>query len=172
VPPAINAATAGRTALEQFDGDNDGKLRGAELDKCPALKSVAGELDPKSQGVTAEMIENTIKHWQEAKIGRVARFVCSVRRNGKPLVGAKVKFVPESFQGTNVPGAEGTTTERGLASVGIPDAKPEGIALGFYRVEITKDGDGMPAKYNTETTLGIGLLHPVAGVGASYNLVY
>jgi len=28
----------------------------------------------------------------------------------------------------------------------------EGVAPGFYRVEITKTGENIPAKYNTETS--------------------
>jgi hypothetical protein len=31
---------------------------------------------------------------------------------------------------------------------------PKGVAPGFYRIEITKAGDNIPAKYNSETTLG------------------
>ena len=30
-----------------------------------------------------------------------------------------------------------------------------GLSPGFYRVEITKEGDNIPAKYNTATTLGL-----------------
>ena len=34
------------------------------------------------------------------------------------------------------------------------DPTVQGLSPGFYRVEITKDGEKIPAKYNTETTLG------------------
>ena len=36
----------------------------------------------------------------------------------------------------------------------LADPSVKGLSPGFYRVEITKDGETIPAKYNTETTLG------------------
>ena len=45
----------------------------------------------------------------------------------------------------------------GIATINSPypdDPKVGGLSPGFYRVLITKDGEKIPAKYNTETTLG------------------
>jgi hypothetical protein len=45
-----------------------------------------------------------------------------------------------------------------VASVSAPPRKAgdvPGLSPGFYRVEITKEGENIPAKYNTATTLGL-----------------
>jgi hypothetical protein len=49
---------------------------------------------------------------------------------------------------------------------------PKGIPLGFYRIEVTKDGESIPAKYNTETILGIDVMGAQAGNTPQFNLVY
>jgi hypothetical protein len=41
-----------------------------------------------------------------------------------------------------------------VAMIAIPNDFPPGVAPGFYRVEITKSGETIPAKYNTDTILG------------------
>ena len=54
----IDAAAAGKKAIEMFDTDKDGKLSGKELDKCPGLKSAcvptatggASTVDPAGTG--------------------------------------------------------------------------------------------------------------------------
>jgi hypothetical protein len=156
-PPSINASSAGAKAMEMYDADKDGKLSGAELDKCPALKAALAQIDTSGEGtITAAQITARIKQWQAAKIGRT-QLECVVLRNGKPLAGAEVKFVPEEFLGDDIKTASGKTNKSGRARLSVATtsrADPPGVALGLYRVEITKPGDNIPAKYNTETTLG------------------
>ena len=70
-----------------------------------------------------------------------------------------MKFVPEEFLGSNMIVATGETDQNGMASnVSIPtsgkQSDPPGVPQGFYRVEITKSGLNIPAKYNTQTVLG------------------
>ena len=57
----------------------------------------------------------------------------------------------------------GTTTRFGIVFPAIPKENrptpdmPSGLQLGFYRVRVSKQANGkemIPAKYNTETTLG------------------
>ena len=36
--PSINASSAGKLAMEQYDKDGDGKVAGAELDQAPASR--------------------------------------------------------------------------------------------------------------------------------------
>jgi hypothetical protein len=192
--PSLNPAAAAKAALDEYDTNKDGKISGEELDKCPALKSALARLNPKSEGIvngdgavtkgpgnkaemkddgiTAEMLQNVMEAWVKKRLGRVT-YTCQFYHNGKPLAGASVKFVPEKFLGTGVPAAEATTGVTGSASVSIPKATPQGIAVGFYRVEVTKDGENIPATYNTESTLGSAAFGPNAGaVGATFNLKY
>ena len=82
---------------------------------------------------------------------------CRVTHNGKPLAGAKVVFVPEKFLGGTLQSGSGTTSRSGFCHDLRPyaaDPSVKGLSPGFYRVEITKDGEKIPAKYNSETTLG------------------
>jgi hypothetical protein len=172
-PPSVNAAKAAQAAMEEYDADKDGKISAAELDKCPALKSAAKYLDPKREGITADVIQATIRGWQTRGIGRVV-YTCIVLHNDKPLEGATVKFVPEKFLGANFPGAVGTTIVDGGVGMSIPDVDPRGVAVGFYRVEISKEGENIPAQYNTETTLGVGIIRPPSseGMPETFNLKY
>jgi hypothetical protein len=127
------------------------------LDKCPGLKAAAAMLDPDGEGITAAQITARIKVWQRNKIGRL-NVNCEVLHDGKPIEGAEVTFVPEKFLGTHMVVATGKTDRNGLASVSIPtngqQFDPPGVPQGFYRVEITKPGLAIPAKYNTRTVLG------------------
>ncbi len=156
--PSIDAEAAGERAIEMYDTNKDGKLSDEELDKCPGLKAAAGKVGG-TQGVTAEGITARIEEWQRTKIGRVPAG-CRVLHNGVPLKDAEVRLVPEEFlgEGMKVAVATGKTDEGGSAMVSVPTSgartDPEGLPPGFYRVEITKAGLDIPAKYNTETVLG------------------
>jgi hypothetical protein len=174
-PPAINASAAGKQAVEMYG--KDGVIAGENLDKCPALKAALAQIDTTGdKTITAEKITARIKAWQNSKLGRTA-FSCTVLRNGQPLAGAEVKFVPEKFLGENMKEASGKTDANGVAMISIPvtDRKdPPGIAPGFYRVEITKAGDNIPATYNTNSIFGQEIALDAAGMreGVKYNLKY
>jgi hypothetical protein len=155
-PPSINARDAGDAAIQMYDTDRDGVLSGKELDQCPGLKAAADQVDPSHLGISAAHITARIKMWQKSKLGRMS-LRCSVMHNGHPLAGANVKFVPEPFLGENMPEATGLTDENGNAMLSVPSETPKdlpGVPPGFYRVEITKPGMAVPARYNTKTVLG------------------
>jgi hypothetical protein len=140
-----------------FDKNGDDKLSGDELDKCPGLKAALSRLDPAKTGaVTADMIAARVTAWRASRLGRMS-VRCSVSHNGQPLQGAEVKFVPEKFLGTEIKTASGVTDAGGVAMISAPQSRPDdppGVPPGFYRVEITKSGLAIPAKYNTDTVLG------------------
>jgi hypothetical protein len=82
--------------------------------------------------------------------------------DGRPLSGAEVIFEPESFLGEDIKAAVGESTS-GLATVTVPKDQrpmkdtPPGLQPGLYRVRVSLKKAGqetIPAKYNTETTLG------------------
>jgi hypothetical protein len=154
-PPGISS-TAGPDAVAMFDADKDGRIDGAELDKCPGLKAALSRVDPANQGVTADMIAARIKAWKDCKVGRMS-VSCRVTHNGQPLAGAEVKFVPEKFLGAEIKPATGKTDQNGMAMMSVQTkgpGDPPGVPPGFYRVEVTSPSLNIPAKYNTETTLG------------------
>jgi hypothetical protein len=159
--PPISASGAAAKAMELYDTNKDSKISGAELDKCPGLKaSLKVMKTDKDKGITSEMIVERIKRWQASGVGRTS-MSCQVVRGGQPLVDATVKFVPEKFLADWLTEtATGKTNQTGTAMVSLPitetgpDAPPPGICPGIYRVEITKDGVQIPAKYNTNTEFG------------------
>ncbi|MGA2033484.1 MAG: hypothetical protein ABSG68_14610 [Thermoguttaceae bacterium] len=154
-PPAI-ASDAAQKAMELYDSNKDGFLEGAELDKVPGLKAALKQVDTNGDGkINAEEISARIASWKTSKAARL-NTACKVLRKGKPLSGATVTLVPESFLGTALKPATATTDQSGMAmfSVDGPGGLP-GVPPGFYRVEVTKSGEDIPAKYNTETVLGM-----------------
>ena len=156
--------------------DKDGKISGAELDKCPALKAAMAQIDTTGEGsITAAKITARIRAWQDSKLGRMS-LSCTVLHNGKPLSDAEVKFVPEKFLGENIKTASGKTDQNGMAMMSVPTTgreDPPGVAPGLYRVEITK-GSEIPAKYNSETTLGQEVALDAQGLreGIKFDLKY
>ena len=82
---------------------------------------------------------------------------CRVLHNGEPLAGAKAVFAPEKFLGDGLQSGSGTTDRQGIAWISSPyaaDPSVKGLSPGFYRIQITKDGERVPARFNVETTLG------------------
>jgi hypothetical protein len=178
LPPPIDALAAGTMAIEMYDTDKDGKISGAELDKCPALKAAMTQIDTTGdKTITAAKITARIKAWQNSKLGRNA-LSCNVLHNGKPLADADVNFVPEKFLGESMKTASGKTDQNGMAMMSVPTSgerdDPPGVPPGLYRVEITKAGENIPAKYNTDTTLGQEQALDAVGVreGVKFDLRY
>ena len=139
-------------------------MAGDELKKAPSLNAAIDNLDlDNDQAVSAEEVTKRIEVWQESKLGLTTMSV-TVTYRGRPLEGAQVTFEPEQFLGENIKPATGTTDQYGMASVTTVDAERPGVALGLYKVKITKEGMDIAAKYNEQTTLGVEVA-PDAGYG-------
>jgi hypothetical protein len=153
----LDADAAGRAAITEYDTNGDGRISSSELDRCPGVKAAIDQIDPSGNGeVTSETIAARIQAWLNSRLGRMAVH-CRVVHNGHPVPNAEVKFVPERFLGPNVRAASGTTDKNGVAIISCSGSagQPQGAAPGFYRIEITKPGANIPAKYNTNTVLGL-----------------
>ncbi|MBN2216110.1 MAG: hypothetical protein JW719_01910 [Pirellulales bacterium] len=171
-PPGIDADAAGKAAMDQYDANKDGKVAGEELQKAPSLNAAIDNLDKDGdKAVSAEEVTERIKAWQDSRLGRTSIMI-AVTYRGQPLDGAKVVFEPEQFLGAEVQPASGTTDPYGRATLNIENSKIPGIAPGLYKVKITKDGMNIPAKYNTETTLGAEVARDAkdAETGPTFNL--
>ncbi len=157
VVPDLPDASAAAKAMETLDTNHDGFLNDKELEKAPGLKAAIKEVDTDNDGkISQEEIAARIKLWAESGVGRMP-ITCRVRHKGEPLKGAKVTFLAEPFLGAALQSGSGSTDSAGMAVVSGPhEADPSviGVSPGFYRVEITKEGEKIPAKYNSQTTLG------------------
>jgi len=161
-PPDVDANDAAQAAMEQFDRDADGKLSEAELAASPPLAAAREGYDTNGDGaLQAEEIAAGIQSWQQTGVG-VRTVPFTVRLNGRPLAGATVRLVPADFLGDAVKGATGETSPSGSGQFNMaPEDRPKNapnmplMQPGLYHVEITHPSVKIPAKYNTETTIGI-----------------
>jgi hypothetical protein len=95
----------------------------------------------------------------------------------QPVGRADVKFVPEKFLGEAIQTAMGKTDQNGVAMISVSATGPSdvpGVAPGLYRVEITKAGANIPAKYNTASTLSQEVALDARGIreGIRFDLKY
>ena len=80
---------------------------------------------------------------------------------GKPLADAKVVLEPEPYLGNDIQAGEGVTTISAPRTWACrpkkrlrPSSRMKLIQYGTFKVRITHPTIKIPAKYNTETTLG------------------
>ncbi len=158
----IDPAASGQRAIEAYDKNGDGVLAGEELDQAVSLKSAMSRLDLDQDGqVTAEEVTGLIE-LATNDVVVITTVKCNVYLDGELLDGAIVTFEPEEFLGAGIPNASGITS-KGRADITIAeeqrqDPTARGVHIGLYRVKISKIVGGLetiPAKYNTNTTLGI-----------------
>lgn len=159
--PYVDPVAAGEGAIELYDTDGDGQLSELELAACPGILNNISIYDADgNKSVSQEEIESRLSAFFPRRVG-VTKLSVHVSLDGKSLDGATLKFVPEPYLGDEVMTAWGTTTGRGNASMDIrnedaPSSEQglRGIHYGTYKVEIAHPSITIPAKYNTETTLG------------------
>jgi hypothetical protein len=161
-PPDVDASSAASQAVELYDRSGDGELSKDEWSASAALVAVAASYDKGGDGkLSADEIGEGVAAWGQSGVGaRTVPF--AVRWNGRPLAGATVRLVPAPFLEGAVKGAAGETGAGGAGQLSMaaedrPRNAPD-IPLmqpGLYHVEITHPSTKIPAKYNTQTVLGI-----------------
>ncbi len=159
-PPSMSPSAAGAGAMEKYDTNKDGVVKGDELEKAPTLKAGLEKLDTNGDGgVSADEVAARIQTWLDDKMGRMA-VPCRVTVNQVPLAGAKVTFEPEPFLGSEAKVCVGTTDESGFANVVAQEDNADGTIgcpPGYYLVRVSKEEGGretIPATYNTNTVIG------------------
>lgn len=161
VAPEIDPEAATDRALESYDSDTSGELSSAELAACPGVTFNVQAYDADGNGrVSRDEFLARLEYLVGLKFA-LSPVRARVRLNGRPLEGAQVEFVPEPYLGEHVKPAQGTTDRSGTAIMSVapadlPKAQSElkGVHTGTYRVRITHPDKQLPAKYNSETTLG------------------
>lgn len=164
--PAVSQASVDETAasaaaMEQYDKNHDGSMDREELVACAPLAAALATFDANNDSkLSAEETSAGIAKLFGSS-SALATFNGTVTLSGRPLSGARVRFVPASFLGEGLTAAEGVTDESGAFRPALADAElPKNlqgqplIRPGLYLVEITHSEQQIPAKYNTATELG------------------
>ena len=158
VPPPLDPRAVTAAVMTAADADGNGSLDRQELARMPGLAGGLALLDTDSSG---SLSAAEITAWLDAiKASRVAitSLALQVTQKGKPLADVTVKLVPEACMGQETKAAEGRTDASGSATVSIPGSPYPGVNCGIYRAEITgtgSDGKPLPARYNSDTVLGV-----------------
>lgn len=162
-PAYIDPGSASAQAMEQYDKNGDGALDEAELAAVPGIEKHKEKYDSDGDGrVSEKEIAGRLEVIEDQAVGiRSLRVVVQLDR--RPLRGATVRFVPESYLGDALKVATGVTDTRGGTKVSVkmedlPEALKQarmgGIFAGTYRIEVTHAKIDVPSKYNVKTTLG------------------
>ena len=172
--PDVDPADFGEAILEEFDQDGDGVLAGPELEKAPAVQHRLSDYDGNGDGkVSLDELQTHLAKVFDGRTGLMAA-ACRVTRNGKPLGGAIVYFVPVPYLEEILPVASAVTRTDGGAvlSIRVEDLPPNSpqrqgfVRPGLYMVEVTHPDFPIPDQYNTKTTLSREISPAVAGAGA------
>ncbi|WP_197528479.1 hypothetical protein [Aeoliella mucimassa] len=162
--------------MELYDSDGSGSLEAAELDKASGIKAAMTQLDKDGDGaVSKSEISSRVSEWTSSKLG-LSSLRCRVSQNGRPLSDATVTFEPEPIFDGAIKAGSAVTDANGIANPSLPEADlPNplfgGLRVGFYKVKISKVVNGketIPAKYNTETTLGQEIGPNAEGLGKDF----
>jgi hypothetical protein len=156
--PSYSPAEAARQAILDYDQNGDGVLDAREVEKSPPLQHGFKDLDRNKDGkLSADEIAGELEGFRASGVALTA-VACTVKLDGNPLVGATVTLVPERFLGPGFKPATGVTSSSGSVSLKTEGQSLPGVALGFYRIEVSKkDAAGretIPARYNVRTSLG------------------
>ena len=175
--PDFDPSESADKALELYDADGSGALSQAELENCPGIGTALDRFDSDGNGeVSGEEIEARIEEWIEKKSSSLAISI-SLRMNGKPLGNAKIEMVPASYMGDLGLTIQGHTGPRGSSRLVINKDKSNeefhdlpGIPPGLYTIRVTHPDKDIPAKYNTDSTLGAEISYEMGREGVSLNL--
>ena len=165
-PSAIPAAKVNISGVvadlrADYDTDKNGALSRSELAASPPLQECfARSHRNEKDEISADELKSTLRRVFDPKTAVVSAS-CLVKRNGQPLSGANVKFVPLPEFKNSLPAATGQTDANGFARLAAPTeelpSQAPNVALmtpGFYLVEITHPSVQIPEKYNRQTVLG------------------
>ena len=158
----VDPVEASKTLIAGNDKNGDGTLSSDELGGLAAISGRLDKFDQDGDGKISqlEMQENLARVF-DGRTGLLSA-TCQVTRNGRPLSGAYVYFVPIPLVENLIPEASGVTDAGGVAKISIqkenlPKNAPPVSGLirpGLYFIEIKHPTINVPEQYNAMTTLG------------------
>lgn len=173
--PSFSPSASGSQALEDYDENGDGKIDLDEAKKSPGMLEAFSRIDSDGDSaLTAGEIADRVSYYKSAATTIVDGGV-QVTAGGRPLGGVEVTFEPEPFLGDAFAPCSGETNASGIAYLAGADAEFPGLYLGMYTVKISKLTGGkerIPAKYNSQTTLGYEAADDIPNVskGIEFNI--
>jgi hypothetical protein len=169
--PKYDPDAIAQAAMAEFDKNHDGTLDATELKACPALYGSLAAIDANGdKKLSADEIRKRIEAYAASTTGSVP-VTCSIQFDGRPLAGATVMFDPEPCMGNVLKPATSTTDAQGQCGEFQIEGKAyRGLAAGLYRIRVTKEGESIPARFNTQTTLGQEVFHNPRAAAVSVNL--
>jgi hypothetical protein len=163
--PGLTRDAANQT-LAEYDANKDGALDAKELEACP------GSERPETGGQEQRQPPDRRRDRRPATFFQQQGMQTDVSVEVTPTAGpgrATVTLVPEKFMGPSVKSASTVTDEAGTGYFKTEGSDYVQVALGYYRVEVSKKVQGrevIPAKYNTKTVLGQEVSPDVEGRGS------
>lgn len=158
--PKYDVDGIAQAILAEFDKDKNGSIEPTEARACPALAAAFAAIDTnRDRRLSADELRKRVEAYAGSHTGSV-EVGCGVRLDDQPLAGATVTFVPEACMGQSLKTAVGTTDADGRCSEYKIDGKRyRGLAPGLYKIQVTKDGAAIPARFNSQTVLGKEVFH-------------
>lgn len=141
--------------LERLDKNGDALVDRAELGEAPGLQFGARFIDRDGDGkLSREELVARFTKYRDRQLGLTSKEF-RITHNGRALVGAEVRLMPEFFLTETIEPASGTSFIQGIVRPSIAGQQTALMRVGYYRVEITAPKVKLPAEFNTATTLGV-----------------
>lgn len=150
---AVDPTDAAEQAIELYDKDGNGSLSESELAASPGILALREQYDSDgNQEISEDEIAARLESIYRAGAGWLT-VTCQVLQGSRPLVGAKVRFVPEPFLDDALKPASATTDGQGRLTPAVADeqlpADLKGLTVmrqGIYRVEVEHPSIKQPHK--------------------------
>jgi len=178
-PVDIDPDQASTQAIELYDDNSDGSLDDGELAQVPGMLRYKEKYDANGDGlVSRQEIAERVVGWSDGGVGFRTLDVLVLLDN-RPLPGASVKFVPETYLGEEPKVGTGETDAAGHAKISvavehIPEdlrmARMRGMFGGTYRIEVTHPEKQLPERYRNGTALGEEIARDTIGDRVILNL--
>lgn len=134
-----------QSAMQQYDANGDGSLSKDELRSSPPLLASLSRIDSDGNGAVS-LAELSSRIEILASGPRFIALDVRIVERGKPLVGAELTLVPETFMGEGSHKFYGTSSVGGFCSIKSDGSRLPGVPVGWYVANVV-----LPNSHKTVT---------------------